>query len=79
MEQFLEPIIGILGGALSGFIVAKWEMIKAKAAASDNKFDDAAVAIVEKIARSIAKEETANTLGGGQTQPPGGGKGDGGG
>ena len=75
MENLIEPIIAALSGGIISFIVVKWQLIKEKAAKSENKVDDALVKFAENIAQAIAEKPTASAKSGGKAggngNPPG--------
>ena len=53
VNTILLPVIGVVLPLGIGFLLGKWQAVRAAALASPNKLDDAAVAAVEQLAQKI--------------------------
>ena len=56
-------ILGIIVASAPGLVLGAWALFKAHAANSAAKWDDEAVAFVEKIAAGVVEKKTASVTG----------------
>jgi hypothetical protein len=59
----IDQILGWALAAVPGLVIAGWAWLKAHAAQSAAKWDDEAVALVEKIAAGVVAKSTAPIAG----------------